>query len=398
MKKAGNLEWYVDFKNSDKWLYNENVSGKGSFERFRLMQSKKYIEELHVKHPEWNGQLPGEDILTTAVGSGMAPQILEDNATIKMFDEYFKIRSMVAKDISKRLQPPKEVSWIERLITKGLPPASVQTIIDRLGTVKGLDKNKALSVNQSFYVDGEAGKVLVKFSHNQKKAKIEAAANHYLSKHFKFIVPGLFPEPIKSEDADGKDVYITMQEDMSSTGRMPIGYWMSSFALFHRDADKILNDEGIEIASTYTSIDKILDECDRTGTSYDKARIKDSLDYLQNSSSTIIHGDAKQDNLMSSYLVDLEGVVKGNPAVDLAMVLMQYDVPKEHFDKFLNMYLDAKGVEDKETELKNLKEGIEHAIQYSATKEIAGSRARILKNPEFASEEYKNQGLERYVA
>jgi thiamine kinase-like enzyme len=221
--------------------------------------------------------------------------------------------------------------------------------------------------------------VHIKISDNKARAQMEAAANYYLSSHMSFIVPGLYPEPL---EANG--VYVVVQEKLPETAAQiipSVEYWMTAFAMFHREAEGILHTAGIEVPivklRSLDQLEEMYAEARTREIPFDKERVKTAIEYLEAGERCATHGDAKRDNVVGRYLIDLELTGKRHAAVDLAMVLMQYNVPREQWNAHLTMYARHKGG-DVNKQVKELREAVEHAVVYTAFNEICGSSLRLI--------------------
>ena len=274
---------------------------------------------------------------------------------------------------------------IEDFLTQaGIQDELIEGNRDLWDFARHLEHNEVVSYNETYkLVDKNGERWVLKVTDVEHKAKIEAAANYYLSDHFSFIVPGMSPDPIKING-----LYLTLQKDVSDREdlliKQSIDYWISSLALFHKEAEHILPSQGI-IVPDHEVIDfdimkNIYDISDKSHElTFDSEKIKDAIDYLKSTESKyLVHGDVKNDNRLGSMLIDLELCGKGNPSIDLALILMQYNVPKENWVKHLQDYLTIRGSEDHMKELTELSKGIEYAATYIGCKECWGSHTRTI--------------------
>jgi hypothetical protein len=276
-------------------------------------------------------------------------------------------------------------SVLDKLISAGIPEEAILGNQELWDYMQKVERNEIVSANKNFYVtDSNGEKLLLKISDNKTKAKIEAAANYYLGNHFNFIIPGKSPKPI---EANG--LYMTLQKDVSDEVLIlkPLEYWISSLALFHRDAEKILKENNVEVKDKKLRSAEEIKEMYSRGRGvhdlghFNESELEDVVKLLEETEQkAYIHGDLKNGNRHSSYLVDLEGCGKGHPGIDLSMLFMQYNLPQEQWDDYLNMYLEVKGVESSfDQELNELREGVEKAAIYTATKEVVGSSLREVR-------------------
>jgi hypothetical protein len=276
-------------------------------------------------------------------------------------------------------------SVIDKLIAQGIPEEAIVGNQELWDYIQKVERNEIVSANKNFYLtDSNGEKLLLKISDNKTKAEIEAAANYYLGNHFNFIVPGKSPQPI---EANG--LYLTLQKDVSEEVIVlkPLEYWVGSLALFHRDAERILRENNVEIKDKkLRSVEEIKEMYSRGRGVHDlsyfnESKLEDVINLLEEADKKdYIHGDLKNGNRYSSYLVDLEGCGKGHPGIDLSMLFMQYNLPQRDWEHYLNMYLEVRGVENSfDQELKELKEGVEKAAIYTSTKEVVGSSLREVR-------------------
>ena len=68
-----------------------------------------------------------------------------------------------------------------------------------------------------------------------------------LSQHFDYITPS--ESEARETTLGGKQVYITLQDEVSATLDMPVEYWMATLADFHKNGEKILRKNNVEISS-----------------------------------------------------------------------------------------------------------------------------------------------------
>ncbi len=299
-------------------------------------------------------------------------------------------KGMIGFTIDKRATHTNELSGIksrygtliDQLTALEIPEEAIEQHRGLWETLLSVERNGVVSHNATFKVqDRDGRRWLLKMHRDKARATMEAAANYYLGNHFSFIVPGMAPTPL---EANG--LYFTMQEDVSGSSvihpRTP-QYWMAALGLFHRDAARILGEEGITLVDAplrdrYNLQELVEKGKDIHGLHIDRRMMEDAVAYLQESPcKTPIHGDLKRDNRLGPYMVDLEGLGFGHPGRDIALVLMQAGVPREKWDNYLHLYLHAKGTKDSyDEEFLTLQEGMNHAAVYVAVKEIAGSSLR----------------------
>jgi len=268
------------------------------------------------------------------------------------------------------------------LINTGIPEEAVVGNRELWDYVNDVEKNEVISSNKNFHLKDKDGKRwLLKVHHDETRAKIEAAANYYLSNHFEFIVPGISDEPLVING-----VYMTLQQDVSNELDVvrSIDYWIGAFALFHSKVSGIFQESKINLPEIkLLSLDDAIDKYDEIKKSpkfnIDKSKYNDVLQYFsENPDLTVIHSDPKKDNLKGKYLLDLELCGVGSPALDLSLLFMELRIPREKWAHYLRKYISLQGTENGESDLITLKEAVEHAAYYKAVKEIVGSSRRSI--------------------
>jgi len=102
------------------------------------------------------------------------------------------------------------------------------------------------------------------------------------------------------------------------------------------------------------------------------------LDEINNK--VLAHTDTKMDNLNRGYILDLEGLKKANPAVDLSLYLVESGISQEEWMPFVQTYLE---VVQKETgrnytpnELVDLTNRVRRVATITAVKELGGLYSR----------------------
>jgi hypothetical protein len=277
-----------------------------------------------------------------------------------------------------------DTSIEDKLYAAGLPEQVIEKAAEKWDSLSRIEHNGTVSYNDTFHITEKNGKRwFFKVTNNERNARMEAAANYYFSQHFDFIAPGGHPEPV---EANG--LYLTWQEEIPDAPKreLPISYWLGVMAMFHREAEKILLRQGTEVEDiTFRSKEeeeeKFLRGSDKNGLKFDKERWADCTAYLAETQyKTLIHHDARRDNLYSSYLTDLEHCGRGHPGIDLAILFMQRGIPEEEWDRHLEVYLKLRGAgESFEEEMKHLKEGVQAAKYYGGAREIISSSLKELR-------------------
>ncbi len=394
------------------------------FELRRLGSSQYqhgYEEELQYKRSVWNGQwyLEGthnsvindlaylinrgifshtenDGIATIKIGAvpesfftfKLRPNlryVFQDKAhylehLVHLYAEFIRNDGLDVKRVNEvQLCPDASESLEQALIAAGIPEEAIESNKELWEFINSIDKDQVVSANLNFQVvDKKKERWRLKITTNREKARIEAAANYYLGNHLDIIVPGKFPEPLQAGQ-----FYITMQKDVSSYihGRRSLNYWIKALAMFHRDARAILNANSVAIPNTpHLSLAKLQSQYAASRAlelKFDKSLIEDSISYLSSRChQAVIHGDIKSDNIPGPYLFDLEGVTKGDVAIDLAALLMMYGIERRQLPTYVEQYLRAASKEPTNKAIKDLSQGIKMAAPYVAYREIIGSSLR----------------------
>lgn len=318
-------------------------------------------------------------IIGGVVGSYALLSLTAGTVAPNFFGLYSENPTKEENELSKLKSKYGEV--VDQLIAQDIPEELIDENMDLWDFLRRVERNEVISKRDNFdVVDEDGNKWRLSITDNKEAARIEAAANYYLSQHFDFIVPGKFAEPL---EANG--LYITMQKNVADepTIERTLDYWISSYAMFHREAEGILKDAGIEIPEVKfrdpkEEVERYLQGRKLNSLGLDPVRLQDAMEYLQNTSyKTLVHSDTKKDNHLGRYLVDLELCGMASPAMDLVLLFMQRGIPEEEWDTHLAKYLALKGVSGSfDEEFKQLKEGMEHAKYYKAAKEIISSSLR----------------------
>ena len=264
---------------------------------------------------------------------------------------------------------------IDLLVSVGIPEEALHKNISLWHSLQSIQKNEFVSKNQTFFItDKNKEEWLLKFTRNKQRAFLETAASYYLSENFDFILPGKFPEPVESNG-----VYMIMQKSARKllAVQRSIDYWLWCFALFHRDAEKILRENKVNISNVsfryfeqekerYSLIKRIVDF------PLVKARLEDAINYLYESDyKRVIHNDNKPEHRIGKHLVDLELIGKGHPGLDLSMLFMQYKIPMYAWDMLLKKYLSFKGVASSfDKEFKELQKGVFEGAYVAICREL----------------------------
>ena len=286
---------------------------------------------------------------------------------------------------------------LDVLLSCGIPEEALTSNQDLWSVLTNAEQNMIPSANKSWYVKDKSGEEWVlklydkAVAGNKHKAVFAAAANYYLAAHFNFIAPGKEPAPLESDQ-----YYMVLQKRIPDELKrnMPLEYWISTLAVFHTEAAKILADNDVAILekTPLQDVDFYREQQGKTGKviPLDEKKLKESIDYLaqqrEQSGQTLIHRDFKADNQFGPFMIDLDNCALGNPGMDLAMLFAQYQVPKQRWEHYLGMYADVNGFKgSRESEIKELQEATTHAGYYVTTKEILGSYGRKMTLPTAAN-------------
>ncbi|MBI2112798.1 hypothetical protein HYT52_04645 [Candidatus Woesearchaeota archaeon] len=160
---------------------------------------------------------------------------------------------------------------------------------------------------------------------------------------------------------------------------MPLSYWLTAVALFHKEAYSILQEvqvlHGFEIQSDIRDIDYFKDLSLKLGRNrfyLDLGRLQETIDFLlMDKDQTLSHGDIKLDNLWGKSLVDLDNLALRPVAIDLGGLFSSYRIPKELWGKHLEDYKALSGIGQMP-----LERAVIEGVNYSVTKEVFGSSSR----------------------
>ncbi len=275
---------------------------------------------------------------------------------------------------------------LDALYLAGFPEQVLESNAGVTSILTSAKTNDVVSRHPTFTAKDKQGREWhIKVSDDEKGSEREASAGYYLAPEMGFLIPSKFPIAI-----DTNGMYMTFHKKVVDDNVKGIDYWIKSLAALHANAQWVLKKNNVEIegyklreeSSIADMVDSIKGICGiNVAVNYDAILMDDAIRYLNEiGPKCFIHGDLKGDNLLGKYMVDLEGSGIGHPALDLAMVLMGHKVPVEEWDMKLVDYLSIKGTENSfDNEFRHLKEGVQYAAIYTATKEILGSSMRELR-------------------
>jgi len=279
--------------------------------------------------------------------------------------------------------PARSVRLAEKLLEADITEEALYANQELWASLISVERNEFASKNKSFFVkDKDDQEWLIKLMKSKEQSFIEAAANYYLSGRFNFIMPSKAPEPFESHD-----VYMTMQKSARNLVQTPksITYWLSSLALFHNEAATILRSNNIiprpvGFRTAHQEKERFFSVSKRLILPFDKSRLEDSIAYLQQTNDgSLLHNDLKIEHMTGPYLLDLELIGTGNPGIDLAMLLISYQIPYEQWDAYLTEYIQFRGLNSRslDNELKLLREGVRHGAYAKITSELICSELRF---------------------
>jgi hypothetical protein len=300
----------------------------------------------------------------------------------------------IVRNAAKRTQTTNSLT--DLLHEAGVPETAINNEIWQYA--KQLQENPVVSRNTSFIVtDVHGNQQLYKVFTKEDKARatMEAAANYYLAPQLAMIAPGMHPTPLKTERC-----YVTVQEVVADGPIMPISYWIANLAVFHREAERILKENNVQVKEViHWSPDRINEDYEQARRevemNIDQRRMIDASSYLsKNGERLVIHNDPKKGNLRGEYLVDLEGIGMGHPAIDITLLFMQRNIPRQQWNQYTNMYLTARDGQVEEPTKRELDQALDHAFYYVAGKEIIGSSLRRITE----ETQRDNATLQEYLA
>lgn len=301
-------------------------------------------------------------------------------------DKYGKIPVELDKALAKLTSPSHPYGIIDALLRAGIPEEVLKSQIELWELLSSADPVTLPSSHRNFTVAGNEGKawhlkLYPKTATGLKEARISSALNFYASRSLPFLVHSEYPEPIEAHG-----FYLTLQEHKPAIAiEMPIKYWIGALAQFHQKADLILQDQGITIADRvpYRSVDEVLDRIQKTRKHHsivlDQRRLEEDITYLLETEQVVrVHGNVKGDNRLGHYLVDLDTSGFAPAGFDLALLFMDFNIPRKQWDYYLRLYLTARGTHDRDqsTELKQLELSTQRAAHYVGIMEITGDNMR----------------------
>jgi len=307
-----------------------------------------------------------------------------DSSNFRNHDAIKKLSALgveVLLDTDISFPSDKQPSLKDKLISLGIPERAIDLNQELLNYIGSIERNDIISSNRNFFVNDMRGqRWMLKFTTDKRRATMEAFVNYHLSGTFKFIPPSDMEEPLESNG-----VYITKQKDLRGSIIIPkmVYDWLDCFADYHNRAASIFEENMIElpdafIRSTEEELERYAQGRKISGFSIDSIKFNEAISFLEGSSDkAFIHNDAKTGNFYGDFIVDWELAGLGDPAIDIAMVLMNYNVPKDGYDHYLDHYIRQRGITvSLDSDLNSFKERIDSAIYFVAAREVIGSSRR----------------------
>jgi hypothetical protein len=277
---------------------------------------------------------------------------------------------------------PGKKSLIDLVLSAGVPEEAIFKDRDLWLTLQSIEQNPCLSKNQTFFVkDGLGIEWLLKLTRQRDRAFLECAASYYLSSSLDFILASEFKEPLESNG-----FYLMIQKSLRPQleARQGLGYWLACLAAFHQKAELILIDKEItaptvSFRSPEQEKERLLLLKKKIELPFDRARLQGAIDYLSEAGNKdLIFNDIKKEHLIGKYVVDLELIGKGHRAIDLASLLIQFNVPRELWDSQLEKYLRFQGLKESyNEELSELRRGVSEAAYVCIVREVIASTLRF---------------------
>jgi thiamine kinase-like enzyme len=242
----------------------------------------------------------------------------------------------------------RPASSIEKL-SELIDEESYYAIADAIDNVDldEIKRNSTISFNKVFEArDKESGKeLLIKVTSNPLRAKIESAANYYLSRNEKFeriIAKGHHPRPLVH-----KGLYITVQDKISDDRKYSAHHYVSALAMLHVRGAEVLTEDKVVIPEYRAKcFEEILEEISRRESPAAYAHMKGLYEdivaeLVEEGLKKTIHSDTKPDNLRLGRLLDLEGIKLGDPAIDLSLYFVESGIPEEEWASYVQTYLSV---------------------------------------------------------
>jgi len=236
-----------------------------------------------------------------------------------------------------------------RRLLEHIDEQSYNAILDALQHIdpQTLTQHQEISHNKTFKAKGKNGENLfIKVTSNKAKAKVESAANYFLSQDERLqgiITRGYYPEPIDYEGI----LYITVQKNVNGDDerKYDIHYYMAALALFHSHVPDVLASHITLPSYKPYSFGQVLIQL-RNPSRYKhlEGQYNHNLEKMSNYEVTLIHADTKEGNLFG-VLGDLEDICWGPQPIDLVLPLVQRNISKDEWPIYLQTYIDVRAQE-----------------------------------------------------
>jgi hypothetical protein len=267
---------------------------------------------------------------------------------------------------------------LNALSIAGIPEQVIECNRDLMHFLADCDRNEERSRNMTFHVQDKNGQAwLLKLNPDRERALMDSLASYYLSRHFDFILPSMFPEPVSAAG-----YHMTFHfTPPKFIGKEPLEYWIDAFAKLHSEGKDVFQRYNLSVPSiVFPAVDMLSDKQGRvskeSGFTLDKDRLEGAVARLSSSPRlSLVMNDVRPQHLIGEHMCDLELMGLGHPGVDLAPLLMVYQVPVEGWAHYAQRYLRSS---NSGLSLSAMISGMRDAAYCKAAREIISTSSRIL--------------------
>jgi len=279
-----------------------------------------------------------------------------------------------------RIRSPPALLQLEELIDE----RSYQSILKKLPEASEVQHLSEISFNEVYdAIHRETGKpLIVKVTNDRSRARIEARAGHFLSRHNRIaeFVQRTIPEPFEYNG-----LYITVQEKNEDQTKYDAYRYMTALGVLHAHGKKALEGK-VELSPYQTrSWDSVIAVLPQKF-KHLKNLYKEITREQSETNTHVIHSDAKPDNLKHGKLLDLEGLSEGKPATDVSLYLIM-KAPVQEWDQYIMAYLQTYEEETKKNgyanrNFKQFSKQVKKTAIATGLKELRGLYSRKIGDKE----------------
>ncbi|MBW2964769.1 phosphotransferase [Candidatus Woesearchaeota archaeon] len=260
-------------------------------------------------------------------------------------------KRLVALDLQSLRQYRQTDDILDKLVKAGVREQDAEAIASEFEDLLECRPADIKSKNQVYHLtDCYGRKKVIKFVTSNKEARIESLVNYHFSRHpvlSRYVAGSDFELP--EEVRIGSDTkHIVIQEDICEKADQHLDnilkngtrrqlneyleFWMKALAELHVYGTGIMDDIGVRETALRLTKEK---DNDRVNTSNRLVRIvgyarlrQDIAEMDLESRDAFIHQDIRAENRIGQYAIDWGHAGRGNPMLDIARVLSDYDVNK----------------------------------------------------------------------